>query len=315
MSAVVKADDGQTIGDCKAIVVENEQLRLSVLPELGAKIYDVLHKETGQNVLWHNPRVHPHKVPFGSRFDDVYSGGWDEIFPNDAEVVVGSDRFPEMGEAWSLPWDYEIEERRNSVTLTTKVQTPISPAELQRKLTLRNGESKFSCDYEFRNLSHNEIKFLWKVHAAFPINKACRIEIPAKHGIVEPKFSGSYSPGRYNWPLVRTRSGKKADVSIVDPERNDCTLHFVTNLREGLTRFVDGERGLASTLRFDRETLDNVWLWLAYGGWRGHFTAVIEPCTSYPMDLNEAIRKKHFSRLGGGEKMASTVEFEVEALE
>ena len=311
----VKADNRQTVGDCKAITVENDLLRLTVLPDLGAKIYDIVHKETGENLLWHNPRVRPHKVPFGSRFDDVYSGGWDEIYPNDAEVVVGPDRFPDMGEAWSLPWDYEISEGRNSVTLTTRVQTPISPAQLQRKLTLRSGESKFSCSYEFRNLSQNEIKFLWKVHAAFPINRACRIEIPARYGIVEPRFSGSYSPGRYNWPVARTKGGEKADVSRVDPDLNNCTLHFVTGLREGLTRFVDGERGLMSTLRFDPELMDNVWLWLAYGGWRGHFTAVIEPCTSYPMDLNEAIKRKHFSRLRGGENLKTSVEFEVETVE
>jgi len=245
----------------------------------------------------------------------VYSGGWDEIFPNDGEVVVGPDRFPDMGEAWALTWDYEIEQRRNSVTLTTKVQTPISPAELRRKLTLSGGESKFTCDYEFSNLGSNEIKFLWKVHAAFPINKACRIEIPAKHGVVEPKFSGSYTPGRYNWPLVRTKGGKKTDMSRVNPDLNNCTLHFVTDLQEGLTRFVDGERGLVSTLRFDHKILDNVWLWLAYGGWRGHFTAVIEPSTSYPIDLNEAIKQKHFHSIEGGGKMTTSVEFEVQALE
>ena len=304
-------DDSTRQGDCRAVVVENEFLRLTVLPELGAKIFDIVHKETGRNVLWHNPRVRPRKVPFGSRFDDVWSGGWDEIFPNDAESVVGSEHFPDMGEAWALEWEYKVEQQENQIALTTKVMTPISPVEIRRRITLKGGESEFACHYEIRNMSNNEIKFLWKIHPAFGINESCRIEIPAKIGIVDSRYAKSFSQAKYPWPMVRSKSGKGVDISEVDPSRNDCTLHYVTGLSKGVVRFVDQRNGLRSTIRFDREKMNSVWLFLAYGGWRGHRTAVIEPSTSYPFDLATAIRQGHCSTLPGNGRFESSVEFQV----
>lgn len=295
-------------------MLENELLRLAILPDLGAKIYDIIHKGTGRNVLWHNPRVRPRRVPFGLRFDDVWSGGWDEIFPNDAESVVGSERFPDMGEVWALPWDYQLERQASSVTLTTSVKTPISPVEIKRKLTLRSGEPRFTCRYEIKNLSQNEIRFLWKVHPAFEINESCRIDIPAGRGIVDPRYVHLYTQARYGWPHVRSADGMKVDVGKVDPALNNCTLHYVTDLREGLARFVDRRNGLVSTLRFDRVIMDNVWLFLAYGGWRGHHTAVIEPSTSYPYDLATAIRQRHCSSLPGRGKLTASVGFELSTL-
>ncbi len=307
----VRWDDSKRRGDCRAVVVENEFLRLTVLPELGAKIYDIVHKGTGRNLLWHNPRVRPRKVPFGSRFDDVWSGGWDEIFPNDAESVVGSERFPDMGEAWALEWDYSVENQGDLVALTTKVMTPISPVEIRRRITLKDGDSRFVCDYRIRNLSHNEIKFLWKVHPAFEINESCRIEIPGMIGIVDPRYARYFSQTRYPWPMVRSKRGKKVDISEVDPSRNDCTLHYVTGLSKGIIGFVDQRNGLHSTIHFDREKMTSVWLFLAYGGWRGHRTAVIEPSTSYPFDLATAIRQGHYSSLPGDGTFESSVKFQV----
>jgi len=310
----VRWDDSARRGDCRAVVVENEFVRLTVLPELGAKIYDIVHKGTKRNVLWHNPRIPPRKVPFGSRFDDVWSGGWDEIFPNDAESVVNSEHFPDMGETWALEWEYAVESLGNSVALTTKVMTPISPVEIRRKITLKEGESGFTCDYRLQNLSPNEIKFLWKIHPAFEINETCRIEIPARTGIVDTRYARYFSQARYHWPVVRSKGGKKVDISQVDPSRNDCTLHYVTDLGKGVVRFVDQLNGLQSTIRFDREKMSSVWLFLAYGGWRGHRTAVIEPSNSYPFDLATAIRQGHCSSLPGDGRFESSVEFQVKTL-
>jgi hypothetical protein len=310
----VSAEDRDRVGDCRAVVVENEHLRLTVLPELGAKIYDIVHKGSGNSVLWHNPRIRPRKVPFGSRFDDVYSGGWDEIFPSDAESVVGIERFPEMGETWPLEWDYDMAQGRDSVALTTEVMTPISPVKFRRRLTLKGGESRFVCDYEIRNLSHNEIKFLWKVHAAFPVDDKCSIEIPATQGIVDAKYCGNFSTSPYAWPVALTNDGRQVDVSRADPSRNDCTCHFVTGLSEGVVGFVDASNGLRSIFHFDRKVLDNVWLFLAYGGWRGHYTAIIEPSTSYPGDLAAAIKEGHVSTLPGKGVLTTSVEFGVEKI-
>ncbi|MDG6939403.1 MAG: DUF5107 domain-containing protein [Nitrososphaerota archaeon] len=310
----VKATDEWSFRGLKAVVLENERLRVSLLPELGGKIYDIVHLPTRTNILWHNPRVRPRKVPFGCKFDDVWSGGWDEVFPNDAESLYMGDRFPDMGEIWSLPWDYELEEDGKSATVTAKVTPPISPVEIIRRLTLKEDDPKITCAYEIRNLGDDELKFLWKIHPAFAINERCSIEIAAEYGIVDERFAGPFAKGVYRWPRAELRGGGKKDVSLVSPGDHNTTLHYATGLRDGVVRFRDEKNGIVSEITFPKEVMDNVWLFLAYGGWRGVYNAVIEPSTSYPYDLATAVREGHCSRLEGGAKLNAEIGFEVRGI-
>ena len=55
--------------------LENDRLCIDVLPELGAKIYNFVHKPSGHNLLWHNPTLPPARQPYGAAYDDNWSGG------------------------------------------------------------------------------------------------------------------------------------------------------------------------------------------------------------------------------------------------
>ena len=84
--------------------VMNEFICVDVLPELGAKIYNFTHRPSDTNLLWHNPRIAPSVQPFGADFDNVWSGGWDELIPNDIPArTLDEDLLPDHGEIWSQP--------------------------------------------------------------------------------------------------------------------------------------------------------------------------------------------------------------------
>ena len=74
----------------QVVRIENEHIRVDVFPEVGAKIYNFVHKDSNRNLLWHNPRVPPARVAYGALFDDHWSGGWDELVPNDMPFPVPS---------------------------------------------------------------------------------------------------------------------------------------------------------------------------------------------------------------------------------
>lgn len=83
----------------------------------------------------------------------------------------------------------------------------------------------------------------------------------------------------------------------------------VPELGGRIIEFSDLERGRQWAWRNHRVPLDRVgpdddyddvwqggfeqfpftWLFLSYGGWRDHQVAVLEPCTSYPKDLEQAV--------------------------
>src|SRR5512139_1217139 len=95
----------------QVVRLENDLLCIDILPELGAKIYNFVHKPSGRNLLWHNPTLPPAPQQYGAAFDDNWSGGWDELLPNDlprpAEAPYG-DLLPDHGEFWSQAAGWEV---------------------------------------------------------------------------------------------------------------------------------------------------------------------------------------------------------------
>src|SRR5438309_10863054 len=91
--------------DLRAVVLENQLLRMVVLPEAGAKIWQITYKPLDSNLLWNNPRIAPARLPVNSRYDDVWSGGWDELFPNDYVAIIEGERYSDHGGVWTGGWD------------------------------------------------------------------------------------------------------------------------------------------------------------------------------------------------------------------
>ncbi len=70
-----------------AVCLENEQLRVGVLPHKGGDIFEFVHKTAGGSehvqVLMQSPwglKPPRHRPPLD--FLENYEGGWQELFPN-----------------------------------------------------------------------------------------------------------------------------------------------------------------------------------------------------------------------------------------
>ena len=96
----------------RAVVLESARLRVTVLPELGGHVVELVDRASDVNLLWHNPRTAPRPAPYGAHFDDWWSGGWDEIFPSGDRGTLHGELLPYMGELWCVPWTAEGLDRR-----------------------------------------------------------------------------------------------------------------------------------------------------------------------------------------------------------
>ncbi len=85
------------------LALEGDRLRLTLFPEAGAKILDLVHRPTGVNLLWQNPRVPLRRTYPGAAFDDVWCGGWDELFPTDPPCELDGNTFHDHGDLWHGP--------------------------------------------------------------------------------------------------------------------------------------------------------------------------------------------------------------------
>ena len=83
---------GPAMRSYRLIVLENRYLRVSVLPELGGRLYEAVYKPTGHDELYRNPVIKP--APFGERGWWLGAGGTEWAAPTE-----------EHGLMEYLPWD------------------------------------------------------------------------------------------------------------------------------------------------------------------------------------------------------------------
>lgn len=104
--------------------------------------------------------------------------------------------------------------------------------------------------------------------------------------------------GPCGWPVARGRNGNPVDLSMLPaPESAHREFVYVSGLPEGWCGVRHEPSGARLRLHFPLAVFPYTWLFLTYGGWRGLYTAVLEPCTNMPKDLETAVRDGHCASL------------------
>ena len=305
--AVARIDPHWRYHDLRAIVLENTCLRLTLLPEVGAKIYDFIFKPADRNFLWHNPRLEPRLPIFGQNFDDWWSGGWDEVFPTCDVSTYKGETYPVLGELWSLPWTWEVEESGPSaVGLYLSRTTLIAPARMEKWVRLTAGDPVVRFRHRLTNIGTQPLDFVWGIHPCFRIEPGYRIDAPARVGVVGHTATAPFGPvgSTYPWPDAPTGTGNPHDIRIVPPASQGwCEGHYATELTDGWVALTDPKTEVGIGLVFPREVFPVLWCWMVYGGWRGHYHAALEPWTGWPHQLDKAVAAGRHRTLAPGESL------------
>lgn len=293
-----------------AIQLENKWLRASILPGVGAKIYDLVWKPSGRNFLWHNPRIAPQPYAIEANFDNYWCGGWDEGFPTCDECDFGGEHYPNLGELRSVGWRVESAKLvGGDAVARLSAYGPISPVRAEKTVTLLGRAPVVRVRYEMFNLGMLPLQFIWGTHPALEPTPHMTLRVPARTGIVgqasDPKLG---TPGqRYAWPMLETPAGKTDMSRVLGREEGIFCGHYATDLEAGWYAVEDAATGSGFLLRFPEKLCPNLWMWLVYGGWRGYYHVIVEPWTSCPVHLAEAVRRQTNRRLEPGESFSVEV--------
>lgn len=303
-----------TFHGLRVLTLENELLRIQILPEAGAKIWQITYLPLGEDLLWNNPLTPPARHAIHTRYDDVWSGGWDELFPNDEETVIEGERYPDHGELWSGSWSYETYHNEDAISVTLRFQTPISCIAIQKTITLRKGSACIQFEHCMRNLSAVRFPFLWKLHPALKVTSEHRIDFPNMKVVREPSFPGTLgeAPTEFAWPYANA-GDKILDLRQV-PEEKEREIHFFygADMADGWCALTNIAKQISCGLRFDQKIFGSCWLFASYGGWRNHQVAVLEPCTGYPLNFEQMVAAGRDRVLAPGESLSTEVLFSVQ---
>lgn len=296
----------------QSVVLENDSLRLTFLPELGGRLWSIIDLARGEEILWHHPTLAPHAVPQGVGYDDAFAGGWDELFPSDRAVDFDGIAYPDHGEWWSQPWEWRVAEDANALRLTLTGSGFATRHEAVRTITLPQADSEFAWQTQITNMGDAAIPYIWRHHPALPIRPGARLEMPAATVEAIAEDPGGISAAPFTWPHAVLADSAARDLSTVPaPDSGEVWMLYATALPEGYAHLTwpdveDGARhGIAFT--FDPAIVSTVTTFATFGGWRDLQTILPEVGVGYPADLREAVAAGTCGVLGVGEM----VEYEV----
>ena len=307
----------------RLLFLENELLRVGVLVDKGADIFQFLHKPTDTEFMLHTPHGlrSPAVQSIGSgwgAFLDYYQGGWQEILPNGGPACTYKGvEFGLHGEVTTIPWDYRIDtDTPAEVRVTLSVRPFRTPFFLQRTMTLRRSEPVLHIQETLTNEGAEPMDLMWGHHPAFGapfLGPNCRVDLPAGELRLETFAGGAGTrlagSGQHRWPIATEENGVTVDFSRPDPPGSGHEdLGYVVNLPVGWYALTNQETQVGFALRWSLETFPYLWVWRQFNQssgypWYGQvYTMALEPWSSYPSaGLLAAIENSTAAKLGPGE--------------
>jgi galactose mutarotase-like enzyme len=281
--------------DVRALVLESAALRITVVPDWGAKMASLVHKKTGFEHLYQLPGQAFRKVAYGASYAEGEVAGFDEMFPSISECYCdlapwAGVKIPDHGEVWSIPWQFEVSE--SEVRLT--VHGVRFPYALAKKVTLERANT-ILLRYEAENLSPCDFPCMWAAHPLFNMTPATRIILPesARNIIntVPGPALGDYG-GRFSFPLARTAAGQQWDLSRVNPNEGKFYFKyfFLDDLEEGFAIVHDPKTRETVGMTWPVDQVPYLGMWVNEGAWEGQYNVAPEPCTA-PFDRWDTARQ------------------------
>jgi len=264
-------------------VLNNRQVEIAVVPELGSRIISLKDLRTAREWLWHPPGE---RKLFRNRPGDDFGGsplvGMDECFPTIAPCAWQGRNLPDHGEVWALAWAVDNEAWQDGL-LRTSAELTISPFDLERTIELQ--ENEVHLNYRLKNRGATPELYLWSMHPLLRLQPGDQLELPAS---------------------TRALLDGAAWIDALDSgnPKGDCEKVFACPVTEGLGGIINSKTADRLIFEWDPTQNDTLGLWLTRGGWNGLHHFALEPANGSSDALSTAAQSKSCGTLAGHESIA-----------
>jgi hypothetical protein len=228
----------------RLIVLENRYLKLSVLPQLGGRLYEAIYKPTGHNELYRNPVIKP--APFGARGWWLGAGGTEWAAPTD-----------EHGLMEYLPWDASVARDSNGgAAVTVSATDRLTGMKVSVEIALAAEESAYSVSPRIENRTGSQQRgHLWTNAMLAPggtnrLSPRTQVVVPTNqmvvHSTSDPGIPGERTP--ISWPLHNDRDlsdlstwrGWFGAFALPQPGRGSFAAIYNPDADEGMVKTFQG---------------------------------------------------------------------------
>jgi len=292
--------------------LENDAVRIGVLLDKGADVFEFTYKPRDIDFMWQSP-IEMRK-PFVTTsamaegaFHNYYYGGWQEVLPSagwSSEPYQGGYQGLH-GEVSLLPFEASVvDDEPDRVSLRVRTRLYRSPLSLERTMSLKRDKSALFIKERLTNEAETEFAIMWGHHPALGtpfLSGNCVVTAPAKKvEVLAFHPNGLWEPGGdYSFPMVpNRRTGKLQDITRVLPrDTRSVDVVFFKELSEGWYSIANEETRVGFGMAWDSSVFRYLWMWQVYGGhndypWYGRtYNVALEPFTSYPpAGINNALQ-------------------------
>ncbi|MCU0513417.1 MAG: hypothetical protein MUE40_12715 [Anaerolineae bacterium] len=273
--------------------MENDRLRVVVVPALGAKIAELLDKPAGY--AWLAGPTHPvRERHYGDAFVAHDLAGWDEMFPtiNACPSPHAPDvMLPDHGEVWALPWE-QVPAAGDALVL--RVRGRALPYTLTRTLALH--EDGLRLTYHLENTGGQPLPYLWAAHPLFRVAQSCTVELPA--GV--PQVINAAAHPRLG-PPDTPLAWSAALATVGPPQRRDYRKVYLPPAQPLTGACVrEDATGARLCLSWDGRDVPYLGIWMDEGTYTRESTVALEPATGYYDSLSLAIQHRRVAVVPAG---------------
>ena len=187
----------------RLLVLENVYLKITILPELGGRIWQVIHKPSGAPVFYQNEVVKPTHWGNPQQLGWLALGGIEWGLP-----VI------EHGYDWGTAWNYQSSQQGDTLAMVT-VSTPNDGRLLKASITisLRANEAVFEIAPTITNIADHAVDFsYWHDAMLAPgtgkkSSADLQLILPTDAMTIHSTFDDTMPQpgGRFSWPIYQGR--------------------------------------------------------------------------------------------------------------
>lgn len=312
----------------RAIVLENELIRVSFLVGKGTDLVEFNYKPQDMDFAWlapggiRNPlTMHSTSPDPLATFLDIYPGGWQEVFPNaGAPSQWAGATYGQHGEVSALPWDVGIvEDTEEEVAVRFSVRGVKIPCSITKVVRIRSGRAAIEFDEQVTNDSPVPVDAMWGHHITFGkpfLVPGARIKVPdgvtvlPHEAAVEGNARRVATSDAFRWPIGANPDGVEEDFSVVPGPGMASELFYLSGFPNNLGWYeiTRPDFGLGMRVEWDASILPYLWYWQEFGATRGYpwygrnYNIGLEPSSSYPTNgLPDAVANGSALQLSPGE--------------
>jgi hypothetical protein len=290
--------------DSGRLVLQNEQLRVTVTPEVGGTITAVEHKGLGASVLgtvpW--PTEGTPLEPGAAREETLwltrYTGGWPVLFPNGGDACEFEGVFHGFhGEVSITPWEVRAAEHTRLGLARRFVSLPV---EMHREIALEG--DVVAVRERMRMLGDRPVRAMWGHHPTFGsdlLDGPFEIGSGARSVKVDDRYDPEDNPlvpgAVGSWPSL---AGKRGAYDLSRPRGKLAGLAYLQDFASPWMSIRRLDNSVGAALSWDSTLFPCAWLWLELGAteaspWGGKTRLIgLEPNTTWPANgLAEADRR------------------------